>query len=75
MATKKAPAVKKTTAPCALEARVNSIQVNQTHLASNLNAIDEEVQTLSAYNIYSSRFAISATILSVVSIIIAIYRH
>ena len=75
MTTKKAPAVKKTNAPCALDARVNNLQVNQTHLAIDVAAIDEELHTLSAYNIYASRFALSATILSVVSIIIAIYRH
>jgi len=70
--TKKTPVVKNTKKPCALESRINVIQINQTHLGIAQNELAESVDLYSSWSYSAIWIGVAASAVGIINSILII---
>ena len=65
--TKKTPVVKNTKKPCALESRINVMQINQTHLGIAQTELQECVDTYATWSSNAIWIGLSAAAVGIIN--------
>jgi hypothetical protein len=70
--TKKTPVVKNTKKPCALESRINVMQINQTHLGIAQTELQEAVDMYASWSHNAIWLGLAATAVGIINSLLII---